>query len=81
MLETLGEVKHPQRGPGDYEAWEVFNGMVLFGVVQISAYCLTDEELEATDLWDVGTDYTRCFLKEVGGPAAIYQRIDRGVHR
>ena len=70
MLETLGQVEHPQRDPDDTEAWEAFNFRVLVGFTYIPAYCLTGEELKTTGLRDPGTDYTRCFLKEMGGPAA-----------
>ena len=70
MLETLGQVEHPQRDPDDTEALEAFNWRVLSGFTLIPAHCLTDEELRTTGLRDPGMDYTRCFLKEVGGPAA-----------
>ena len=70
MLETLGQVEHPQRDPDDTEALEAFNWMVLSGFTLTPAHCLTDEELRTTGLRDPGMDYTRCFLKEVGGPAA-----------
>ena len=70
MLETLGQVEHPQRDPGDTEALEAFNWRVLSGFTLIPAHCLTDEEFRTTGLRDPGTDYTRCFLKEMGGPAA-----------
>lgn len=70
MLETLGQVEHPQRDPDDNEAWEAFNFRVLVGLTYIPTYCLTDEELKTTGLWDPGTDYTRCFPKEMGGPSA-----------
>ena len=36
----------------------------------IPTHCLTDEELRTTGLLDPGMGYTRCFLKEMGGPAA-----------
>ncbi|MYC39037.1 MAG: hypothetical protein F4X66_19315 [Chloroflexi bacterium] len=49
---------------------EAFNWRVLSGFTLIPAHCLTDEELRTTGLRDPGTDYTRCFLKEMGGPAA-----------
>ena len=70
MLETLGQVEHPQRDPGDNEALEAFNWRVLSGFTLILAHCLTDEELRTTGLRNPGMDYTRCFLKEMGGPAA-----------
>ena len=71
MLETLGQVEHPQRDPGDTLAWEIFNTKVLFGLFFIPIYCFTDEELEATDLLDRETDYMRCSLNEWGGPLAM----------
>ena len=70
MLETLGQVEHPQRDPDDTEALEAFNWRVLSGFTWIPAHCLTDEELRTTGLRDPGMDYMRCFLKEMGGPAA-----------
>ena len=70
MLETLGQVEHPQRDPDDNEAWEAFNFRVLSGYTFIPTYCLTDEQLKTTGLWDVETGYMRCFLREMGGPSA-----------
>ena len=70
MLETLGQVEHPQREPDDTEAWEAFNFRVLSGFTLIPTHCLTDEELSTTGLLSPGMGYTRCFLKEMGGPAA-----------
>ena len=70
MLETLGQVEHPQRDPDDNDAREAFNFRVLAGLTWIPTYCLTDEELRTTGLRDPGMDYTRCFLEELGGPAA-----------
>ena len=70
MLETLAQVELPQRDPDDTEAWEAFNFRVLSGFTLIPTHCLTDEELRTTGSRDPGMDYTRWFLKEMGGPAA-----------
>ena len=71
MLETLGQVEHPQRDLDDEDAWEIFNTKVLFGLFLIPIYCLTDEELDATGLFDRETDYVRCSITEWGGPLAM----------
>ena len=73
MLETLGQVEHPQRDPGDTEAWEAFNFRVLAGFTLIPIHCLTDGELNATDLGmsdEEKGDYL-CFMQEMGGPLAL----------
>ena len=71
MLETLVQVEHPWRDPGDTFAWEVFNSKVLFGIAMLPFHCFTDEELEATDLLAMETDYLRCSINEWGGPLAL----------
>ncbi len=71
MLETLVQVEHPQRDPDDHDAWEIFNTKALFGLVMIPIYCFTDEELEATNLLSMDTDYLRCSIDEWGGPLAM----------
>ena len=71
MLETLGQVEHPRRDPDDEDAWEIFNTKVLFGLFLIPIYCLTDQELDVTGLFDRETDYMRCSINEWGGPLAM----------
>ena len=73
MLETLGQVEHPQRDPDDTEAWESFNFRVLSGLFLIPIYCLTVEELKAAGLGtsDEEKDYYLCFMQEMGGPPAF----------
>ena len=75
MLETIGQIEHPQRDPDDNEAWEAFNFRVLSGSVFIPTYCLTEEELKVTGLLDVETGHMRCLLKEMGGPSASINAI------
>ena len=73
MLETLGQVEHPQRDPDDEDAWEAFNSRVLMGFFMIPIHCLTDEELKATGMGtsDEEKSYYRCFMQEMGGPSAF----------
>ena len=71
MLETLVQVEHPRRDPGDTLAQEIFNSKVLFSLFLLPIYCFTDEELEATDLLQMETDYLRCSINEWGGPLAM----------
>ena len=71
MLETLGQVEHPQRDPDDEDAWEIFNTKVLFGLFLIPIHCLNDQELDATGLFDRETDRMRYSINEWGGPLAM----------
>lgn len=71
MLETLRQVEHPERDPDDEDAWEIFNTKILFGLFLIPIHCLTDQELDATDLLERETDRMRCSINEWGGPLAM----------